>query len=127
VIGTDLYPTIFQILGHTGQISPRVEGGSLRAHLMSGGLVPVQRSHPFLVFKYTKPNNRHDLTIVQGSMKLLKDVDSGQTFLYDLDKDIGENEDLSSKKPELADRLYRQMTAYFKNLSWDESRIPNSQ
>ena len=127
VIGTDLYPTIFQILGHTGQISPRVEGGSLRAHLMSGGLVPVQRSHPFLVFKYTKPNNRHDLTIVQGSMKLLKDVDSGQTFLYDLDKDIGENEDLSSKEPELADRLYRQMTAYFKNLSWDESRIPNSQ
>jgi hypothetical protein len=60
-------------------------------------------------------------------MKLLKDVDSGQTFLCDLDKDIGENEDLSSKKPELADRLYRQMTAYFKNLSWDESRIPNSQ
>ena len=60
-------------------------------------------------------------------MKLLKDVDSGQTLLYDLDKDIGERADLSSKEPELADRLYRQMTAYFQNLNWDESRIPHSQ
>ena len=111
-------------MGGVSQITPKVEGGSLLAHLQSGGRQAIIRKDPFLVFKYTKPNNRHDLTIIEGKTKLIKDADSGKIFLYDLKTDIGESRNLAQAQPELADRLYRQLTAYFKRFGWDESQIP---
>jgi hypothetical protein len=94
--------------------------------LKSNGEQPIQRKDPFLVFKYTKPNNRHDLTIVQGRHKLIKDADSDQLLLYDLVEDIGESNDLAEEKPALTKQLYAQLTAYFKRLDWDESEIPTN-
>lgn len=124
VIGTDLLPTVLDIIGGNGQIPQKVEGGSLLAHWQSGGREAIIRKDPFLVFKYTKPNNRHDLTIIEGKAKLIKDADSREIFLYDLEKDIGESRNLARDRPEQADRLYQQLTAYFKRFGWDENQIP---
>ena len=124
VIGTDLLPTVLDIIGGNGQIPQKVEGGSLLAHWQSGGREAINRKDPFLVFKYTKPNNRHDLTIIEGKAKLIKDADSREIFLYDLEKDIGESRNLARDRPEQADRLYQQLTAYFKRFGWDENQIP---
>ena len=124
VIGTDLLPTVLDIIGGNGQIPQKVEGGSLLAHWQSGGREAIKRKDPFLVFKYTKPNNRHDLTIIEGKAKLIKDADSREIFLYDLEKDIGESRNLARDRPEQADRLNQQLTAYFKRFGWDENQIP---
>ena len=112
------------IINGIRQLPDTVEGGSLLDHLKSSGEQPIRRKDPFLVFKYTKPNNRHDLTIVQGRHKLIKDADSDQLLLYDLVEDIGESKNLAEEKPEMVKQLYAQMTAYFKRLDWDESEIP---
>ena len=124
VIGTDVFPTVMHIMDGADRIPEKVEGASLLDHLKSGGEKPVSRKDPFLVFKYTKPHLRHDLAIVQGKYKLIKDADSGRIFLYDLKDDIGESRDLSKEQPERTKEIYRQMTDYFKRFGWDESMIP---
>ena len=123
VVGTDVFPTVMDILGGLDQVSKKVEGASLLAHLKSGGRDPVRRTDPFLVFKYSKPRVPHDITIVQGDYKLIKDVDTGRIFLFNLKEDIGESKNLVDEKSELAKHMYDDMTAYFKRFGWDESRI----
>jgi len=123
VVGTDVFTTVMDIVGGFDQVPERVEGASLLAHLKSGGRKPVRRKDPFLVFKYTKPRVPHDMTIVQGDYKLIKDIDTGRIFLFNLRKDIGEGHNLADERPELAKRMYADMTAYFKRFDWDESQI----
>jgi arylsulfatase A len=126
VVGTDVFATVIDIVGSFDQVPDRVEGASLLAHLKSGGREPVQRKDPFLVFKYTKPRVPHDMTIVQGDYKLIKDIDTGRIFLFNLKKDIGESRNLADKEPEMAKRMYDDMTAYFKRFGWDESQAGTS-
>ncbi|NQT86140.1 sulfatase-like hydrolase/transferase [bacterium] len=123
VVGTDVFPTVMDILGGLDRAPHKVEGASLLPHLESGGKAPVRRKDPFLVFKHSKPKAPHDIAIVRGKHKLIKDIDTGRVFLFDLEEDIGESRDLAKEKPELARRMYDDMTAYFKRFGWDESRI----
>jgi hypothetical protein len=69
----------------------------------------------------------HDATIVQGDYKLIKDIDTGTIFLFNLKTDIGESRNLANEKPEMAKRMYDDMTSYFKRFGWDESQIKNTQ
>ncbi len=101
----------------------RVEGASIAAHVASGGKQPIQRKDPFLVFKYTKARPPHDAAIVQGDYKLIKDINTDRLFLFNLKTDIGESRNLVPENPDLAKRLYDQMTAYFSRFGWDESQI----
>ena len=126
VVGTDVYSTVMHIVSGPGSLPGRVEGASLLPHLLSGGDTPVVRKDPFLVFKYTKPKLPHDIAIVQGEYKLIKDIDTDRMFLFNLKEDIGESHDLSKVKPELAKSMYNDMTAYFKRFGWDESQIDDN-
>jgi len=123
VVGTDVFTTVMDIAGGMDRVPERVEGASLLAHLKSGGRKPVRRKDPFLVFKYTKPHNTHDIAIVQGNYKLIKDIDTGRVFLFNLKEDIGESRNLAEQYPELAKRMYAEMTDYFKRFGWNESMI----
>ena len=114
------------IVGSSDQVPGRVEGASLLAHLKSGGGELVQRKDHFLVFKYTKPRVPHDITIVQGDYKLIKDIDTGRMFLFNLKKDVGESRNLANEEPERVKRMYNDMTAYFKRFGWDESQARTS-
>jgi len=62
---------------------------------------------------------------VQGEYKLIKDVDTGRVFLFNLKEDIGESKNLADEKPELAKRMYDIITAYLKRFGWDEGTILN--
>ncbi len=127
LVGTDVFATIIDLAGGSDRMPDRVEGASFAALAKSGGAKPVRRKDPFLVFKYTKERVPHDAAIVQEDYKLIKDIDTGRLFLFNLKTDIGESRNLATVQPELADRMYRQMTAYFKRLGWDESQIKNTQ
>lgn len=126
VVGTDVYATVLDILGGMDMAPDEVEGASLLAHLKSGGRKPVKRNDPFFVFKHSKPFPPHDIAIVQGDYKLIKDVScTGKTYLYNLKTDIGEKVDLSDNEPERAKRMYDEMTSYFKRFGWNESMMKN--
>ena len=47
VVGTDLLPTLLDMMGGNSQITPKVEGGSLLAHLQSGGRQAIIERIPF--------------------------------------------------------------------------------
>ena len=123
VVGTDLFPTVLSLMGAAEKIPARVEGADLSGHLKSGGEKAIERKDPFLVFKFSKPRPPHDIAIVQQEYKLIKDLDTGESFLFNLKTDIGESKDLSEEKPELAHQLNQRMTEYFARFGWDESRI----
>ena len=123
MVGTDIFATVLDLAGGASAIPERVEGASLLAHLTSGGRAAVKRKDPFLVFKFSKPRPPQDAAIVQGNYKLLKDLDTDELFLFDLKQDIGERNNLVGEKPELAQRLYHEMTQYFERFGWDESMI----
>jgi hypothetical protein len=116
--------TVMDLAGGSDRQPERVEGASLAAHAKSGGRRPVDRKDPFLVFKYSKPRVPHDATIIQGDYKLIKDIDTDTIFLFNLKEGIGESRNLAAEKPELAKRMYANMTAYFKRFGWDESQMP---
>ncbi len=127
VVGTDVFATVMDLAGGLGRIPTRLEGASLLAHMKSGGREPVRRKDPFLVFKYSKPRVPHDAAIVRGDYKLIKDIDTGRIFLFNLKEDLGERHDLADEKPELAGRMVAAMTAYFKRFGWDESQISSEE
>lgn len=127
VVGTDVFATVMDLAGGLNRMPKRVEGASILAHAKSGGAKPVRRKDPFLVFKYTKERPPHDAAIVQGNYKLIKDINTGRIFLFNLNTDIGERRNLADAQPERAQRMYKLMTAYFKRFGWDESQIKNTQ
>ena len=123
VVGTDLFPTVLSLVEAAEKIPARVEGADLSGHLKSVGEKAIERKDPFLVFKFSKPRPPHDIAIVQQEYKLIKDLDTGESFLFNLKTDIGESKDLSGEKPELARQLNQKMTEYFARFGWDESKI----
>lgn len=122
-MGTDIFATVMDLAGGTDPIPARVEGASLTAHLKSGGQEAVDRKDDFLVFKHSKPRPPHDITIVQGQYKLIKDISTDTIFLFDLKEDIGERNNLAKEQLERTAEMYAAMTAYFKRFGWDESKI----
>ncbi len=123
VVGTDIFPTVLELVGSADKAPPQVEGASLVKHLKSGGQQPINRKDPFLVFKFSKPRPPHDVAIVQGDHKLIKDLDTGESFLFNLEQDIGETKNLMQEQPELGKQLDERMTKYFARFGWDESKI----
>jgi arylsulfatase A-like enzyme len=123
VVGTDIFATVMDLAGGTGHVPARVESASLTAHLKSGGKKEIDRKDDFLVFKYSKPRPPHDITIVQGRFKLIKDNSTNKVLLFDLKQDIGERNNLADEQPERTAEMYAAMTAYFKRFGWDESKI----
>jgi arylsulfatase A len=123
VVGTDVFPTVMDLIESSDKVPSRVEGASLMKHLKSGGKEPIDRKDPFLVFKFSKPRPPHDIAIVQGDHKLIKDLDTGESFLFNLKKDVGESKNIIKENPELGKQLYGNMTEYFARFSWDESKI----
>lgn len=111
------------LAGGLKRVPKRVEGASLAAHIKSGGKKAIERKDPFLVFKHSKPRPPHDIAIVQGQWKLIKDVSADKVFLFDLKKDIGERDNMANAQPERAAEMYAKMMAYFDRFGWDESKV----
>lgn len=123
VVGTDIFPTVMDILGKMDQVPKKVEGGSLLAHLHSGGKAKIARRDPYLVFKFSKPRAPFDGAIVEGDYKLISDLGSEQSFLYNLKEDISERNDLSAQKPERAKAMHAHMVDYLEQNGWRRSMI----
>ncbi|MCZ6675456.1 MAG: hypothetical protein O7C75_21215, partial [Verrucomicrobia bacterium] len=59
--------------------------------------------------------------IRSGNYKLRKEYDTGKLMLFDLSKDIGESNDLSSTHPELTAKIHRKLNDY---LALVDAKIP---
>jgi arylsulfatase A-like enzyme len=64
-------------------------------------------------------NNDPDLAIRKGDYKLLMDFDGSNIQLYNLEKDMGETQNLIDKKPQKAREMKKDLEDWFKNYPLD--------
>ena len=113
VVGYDLLPTISELIGNRNALPDGIDGGSLLPVLRNGGRGKVARPIEELIFHfpfYFGPQS----AIRQGKYKLLIDWEADKTMLFDLDKDIGEHEDLAEIMPEKTAVLNRKLRGFLK-------------
>ncbi len=118
VIGYDLFPTIFELVTIVESQPKSVEGTSVVLLLL--GAKEIKRKYEELIFHYPHygkgPKQKPQSAIIDGNYKLVLSYETNEKALYDLTKDIGEENDLSKKNPEKADQMYKKMMAYLKRV-----------
>ena len=116
VVGYDFLPTFCHWAGVKAPLPQGIDGGDL-SPLLTGSTAPVVRPHAELVFHF--PHYQGDTphsAILSGDYKLMKFYETGERLLFDLKKDIGEQRNLATQQPEVADRLERELDAYLKEV-----------
>lgn len=113
VVGYDLFPTFCQWAGISATKLPKgIEGGSI-VSLLADGKGSVKRPREELVFHF--PHYQGDAphsAIIVGDLKLIKFYEDNRLLLFDLSKDMREQNDLSKKMPEETARLHKRLTDY---------------
>ncbi len=119
IISTDLMNTFSSLVGQeyrtedSKDISSTWFGRSLNRNL-------------YWYFPHYSPQKGTPASVViNKNHKLLHDYESGKTMLYDLKADEGENLDISSKQPEIARKLYNELTAWKKSSNAKEMILNN--
>ena len=115
-IGYDFFATIADWVGASEPLPENQDGGSLHAVLTNGGVGEVQRgTEPLVWFYGAYRNMKHvapQTAIRRDNHKLIWELDSGRTYLYDLDLDLSETTDLSRFRPQVAASLHEELKAY---------------
>ena len=115
-IGYDLFATIADWVGAGAPLPENQDGGSLQGVLTNGGEGEVERgTEPLVWFYGAYRNMKHvapQTAIRRENHKLIWELDSGRTHLYDLDLDLSETTDLSRFRPQVAASLHEELKAY---------------
>ena len=85
----------------------------------------TQKLHDATYFHYPHRSNQKgdpSSAIRRGDYKLIVFFKDGRRELYNLAQDIGENENLAEKMPELADSLHEDLKAWWKEV---DARFPD--
>ncbi|MDF7806727.1 sulfatase [Pontiellaceae bacterium B12219] len=106
VTGCDLLPTFCEWADFP--ISENIEGTSL-VPLLTGTSDTFQRSEKALLFHYPHygqgPAQKPQSAIIVENFKLIRDLETGDLQLFDLEKDLTESTNLAKKNPEKTEQL----------------------
>ena len=119
VTGADLVPTVADLAGVSDKLSDLVEGGSLRQVLADPVSGKVGRAHDEIVFHfphYDKDPLGPVSAIIVGEYKLVRIYEGQRHLLFDLAKDLGERNDLSSSRVDKVRELSAQLTSYLESI-----------
>ncbi len=79
--------------------------------------------HPFHFPHYGKGKSQvPQSAILVGNMKLIRNYESGEVMLFDLEHDLGEANNLAHEHPEEASRLDEQLTEYLEKV---DAQLPS--
>ncbi|RKX45250.1 MAG: sulfatase [Verrucomicrobia bacterium] len=122
VTGCDLFPTFCEWAGLPAP--EKIDGASL-VPLLEGKPATFQRAEESLLFHYPHygqgPAQKPQSAIIVGNYKLLKELETGASQLFDLEADLSEENDLSGKMTEKAEQLE---TLLDKRLKQVDAQIP---
>ena len=128
VVGYDFFPTYCEWAGvPTSKLPAGIEGGSI-AGLLATGTGKVKRSREEMVFHfphYQSVDGPHSALIL-GDHKLMKFYEDDRLALFDVAKDVAEQNDLSARMPEKAAELDALLVRYLKDVD-AQMAIPNPQ
>lgn len=117
--GADLVPTVADLAGVADKLSKDVEGGSLKGLLGDPATGRVDRGGDEVVFHfphYDKDQLGPVSAIIVDNFKLLRVYESERALLFDLSKDIGEQNDIAAEQSERVQQLDTRLTAYLTSI-----------
>ncbi len=103
VFSTDLFPTILDLIGLDANPELHVDGTSLQP-LLDGNSIS-ERSLFWHYPHYHGSGWKPGAAIRDGQWKLIEFYETDQTELYDIAQDVGEQNNLATKQPEIRKRL----------------------
>jgi arylsulfatase A-like enzyme len=121
VVGYDLFPTFCELADLTIAPPVSIEGTSLVPLLLerTGGSA-FQRDRAELVFHFPHyargPNQTPQSAILAANFKLIRFLETNETRLFDLDKDIGEQNDLTEILPDKSATMAQRLDAYLADI-----------
>ena len=119
VTGADFLPTIAELAAANATLSEQVEGGSLTPVFADPNTNHVKRPREELVFHfphYDKDSLGPVSAIIIGDHKLIRVYEDGRRLLFDLSKDIGEQNDLSASLPDRVQELDERLSKYLSDV-----------
>lgn len=116
VVGWDLLPTFAELAGNTESLPDDLDGGSLVDVFIKADRGKVKRAREALIFHYPWYDSLPMSTIRLGDFKLVMDLNTNETQLYNLAEDIGETTDLSKSMPEKANMMRIQLSEYLQEV-----------
>ena len=111
LISNDFYPTLMELTGAPLQPRQHVDAVSFNDVLL-GKAQSVDREAIYWHY----PHGRQEAAVRMGRYKLLHRFRDDRVELYDLREDIGEQNDLSESKPELAERMLSMLKRWQKEV-----------
>jgi len=115
VTGVDLVPTVADLAGVADRLPKAVEGGSLKELLGNPSSGKVDRRASEIVFHfphYDKDSLGPVSAIIADNFKLLRVYEGQRNFLFNLSKDIGEQNDLATAWADKVHQLDARLTKY---------------
>lgn len=114
VIGTDLYPTILDLVNLPLLPKQHLDGKSLKP-LLNGEKSLGREAIYFHLPHYHHINSMGPSgALRKGDLKLIEVFETGKYELYNVRKDIGENHDLASKMPKVVRNMANDLKAWRK-------------
>ena len=108
VTGTDFYPTLLEMIDLPALPKQHVDGVSflpaLKGRAQDRGAIYWHFPH-YSNHGYQSPGG----AIRLGNYKLLEYYENGSVQLFDLENDLGEQDDLSKAKPEITRKLLKML------------------
>lgn len=113
----DIFPTVAALARSEEPLPPGLEGGSLIPVLATPAGAAVKRPREEFVVHfphYDKDKLGPASAIVLGPYKLIRPYETGVPRLFDLSKDMGEEQDLAATKAKETAELDQRLTEYLK-------------
>ena len=117
IVQWDFLQTFYDLAGGSVPLPEDLDGGSLRDVFEKGDRGKVIRNTKDLIFHFPWHTGVAESVIRSGKYKLRKDLDSLEIELFDLDKDLGENDNLASDMPGLVRKLDKKRAKYLEEVN----------
>ena len=117
IVQWDFLQTFYDLAGGSVPLPEDLDGGSLRDVFEKGDRGKVIRNTKDLIFHFPWHTGVAESVIRSGKYKLRKDLDSLEIELFDLDKDLGENEYLALDMPGLVRKLDKKRAKYLEEVN----------
>lgn len=122
VTGLDILPTLAELSGYKKELPKNKDGGSFVAVAKGGGKGKVKRQRPYLIF-HQAVDRSGESAIRKGKYKLVRTWKNNQLELFDIVKDVGEENDLSKKLPDVVKQLDEKLVAFLKEVGAETRKI----
>jgi arylsulfatase A len=111
VSSVDFVPTLLDMIGQRNAIPPKVDGISI-APLVRGEAIADRAIYWHFPHYSNHGGQSPSGAIREGRYKLIESFENGTRQLFDLETDLGEQQDLSQSMPERALELQRKLQAW---------------